>query len=385
MMSFVDNGPAAPAGRSVPVGGAIPGLITQRAAHVAASARPRIAASPKIRGRLSALLLALSLGTGALLAVPTAAHAEGQIRIAEQFGVVYLLLNIARDQQLIEKEGKKQGIDIHVDWTRLSGGAEINNALLSGAIDIGGAGVGPLLTIWDRTHGKQNVKGVASLGNLPYYLVSNKAAVKTIADFTDKDRIALPAVTVSVQSRLLQMAAAKQWGDKDYQKLDSLTVGVPHPDAAAAIISGGTEISGHFGNPPFQEQELAGNPNAHIVLNSYTVLGGPASATVLYATQKFHDENPKTYQAFVNALVDAAQFATAHPDQAADIYLKVNQARLDRAILLKILKNPEVQFKVAPQNTYPLAQFMARVGAIKNTPKTWQDYFFADPAIGTGS
>jgi NitT/TauT family transport system substrate-binding protein len=132
------------------------------------------------------------------------------------------------------------------------------------------------LTLWDRTQGKQNVKGVASLGNFPYYLVSNNPKVKTIADFTEKDRIALPAVSVSVQSRVLQYAAAKQWGDKEFNRLDKWTVAVPHPDAAAAIIAGGTEITGHFGNPPFQEQELAGNPRAHIVLNSYDVLGGPA-------------------------------------------------------------------------------------------------------------
>ena len=43
------------------------------------------------------------------------------------------------------------------------------------------AGVGPLLTIWDRTKGRQNVKGVASLGNFPYYLVSTNPNVKTIA------------------------------------------------------------------------------------------------------------------------------------------------------------------------------------------------------------
>src|SRR5476651_21606 len=211
-----------------------------------------------------------SLGTA------TPAHAEGTIRIAEQFGVVYLLLNVARDQKLIEQEGKKAGVDIKVDWWKLSGGAAINDALLSSSIDIAAAGVGPLMTIWDRTHGKQNVKGVASLGNLPYYLVSNNPNVKTIADFTEKDRIALPAVSVSVQSRVLQFAAAKRWGDKDYDRLDKLTQAVPHPDAAAAIIAGGTEITGHFGNPPFQEQELAGNPKAHIVLNSYDVLGGPA-------------------------------------------------------------------------------------------------------------
>jgi NitT/TauT family transport system substrate-binding protein len=143
-----------------------------------------------------------------------AAQAEGRIRIAEQFGVVYLLLNVAQDQQLIEKQGKKLGVDITVERTQLSGGSAVNDALLSGAIDIAGAGVGPLLTIWDRTNGKQNVKGVASLGSFPYYLVSTNPKVKSIADLSEKDRIALPAVTVSVQSRILQYAAAKQWGER---------------------------------------------------------------------------------------------------------------------------------------------------------------------------
>ncbi len=319
------------------------------------------------------------------LACSATAQAEGTLRVAEQFGVVYLLLNVARDQKFIEQEGKKQGVDIKVDWAKLSGGASINDALLSGSVDIAAAGVGPLLTIWDRTHGKQNVKGVASLGNLPYYLVSNDPRVKTIADFSDKDRIAVPAVGVSVQSRILQFASAKQWGDKQYDRLDKLTQAVPHPDAAAAIIAGGTEINAHFGNPPFQQQELAGNPKAHIVLNSYDVLGGPSSATVLYATEKFRNENPKTYRAFVDGLNDAARFVTANPEKAADIYLRVNNAKLDRDLLLKVIKDPAVQFKVQPQNTFPLAQFMHRVGAIKNDPKSWKDYFFDDPVTRGGS
>jgi NitT/TauT family transport system substrate-binding protein len=336
-----------------------------------------------LRAALTACV-AMAIGASALSA-PTMARAEGQIRIAEQFGIVYLLLNVARDQQFIEKEGKKQGVDIKVDWVKLSGGAAVNDALLSGSVDIAGAGVGPLLTVWDRTHGRQNVKGVASLGNIPYYLVSNDPKVKTIADFSDKDRIAVPAVGVSVQSRILQYAAAKQWGDKSFDKLDKLTQAVPHPDAAAAIIAGGTEISGHFGNPPFQEQELAGNPKAHIVLNSYDVLGGPSSATVLYAIEKFRDKSPKTYRAFVDAIADAAKYVTANPQGAADIYIRVNNAKIDRALLVKIISNPQVQFKVAPQNTFGLAQFMYRVGAIKNEPKSWKDYFFDDPVTASGS
>lgn len=329
------------------------------------------------RRRWLAVTLCIAALVVSLLSAQSA-RAEGKIRIAEQFGIVYLLLNVAQDQKLIEKHGKKNGVDVDVEWLKLSGGSAVNDALLSGSIDIAGAGVGPLLTIWDRTLGKQNVKGVASLGNFPYYLVTNNPAVKSIADFTDKDRIAVPAVGVSVQSRILQLASAKLWGDKEFARLDKFSVAVPHPEATAAIIKGGTEITGHFGNPPFQEQELAGNPNARIVLNSYQVLGGPASATVLYATEKFRNDNPKTYKAFIDALAEAAQFITKNPEKAADIYIKVSNANIDRNHLLKIIKNPEVQFKITPQNTYTLAEFMHRIGAIKNKPASVKDYFFDD-------
>jgi NitT/TauT family transport system substrate-binding protein len=329
-----------------------------------------------LHGRSRRGLAALGVALISLTALP--ARAEGQLRIAEQFGIVYLLLNVAQDQGLIEKQGKAQGIDIKVEFVKLSGGAAVNEALLSGSIDVGGAGVGPLLTLWDRTVGKQNVRGIASLGNFPYYLTSINPAVKTIADFSDKDRIALPAVGVSVQSRILQLASARLWGDAQYNKLDKLQVAVPHPEATAAIVKGGTEITAHFGNPPFQEQGLAGNPNAHIVLSSYQVLGGPASATVLYATEKYRRDNPKTYKAFVDALGEAAKLVRADPEKAADIFIRTNKSGIDRVLLLKIIKNPEVEFKLAPQNTFALAEFMHRVGAIKNKPTRALDYFFDD-------
>jgi len=332
-----------------------------------------------IKKTFAAAAVALALG------VSSTAQAEGKIRIAEQFGIVYLLLNVAQDQKLIEKHGKRQGVDIDVDWVKLSGGAAINDALLSNSIDVAGAGLGPLFTIWDRTAGRQNVRAVASLGNFPYYLVSTNPAVKTIADFSQKDRIALPAVTVSVQARILQMAAAKQWGKAEFKKLDPITQTVPHPDAAAALIAGKTELNAHFGNPPFQDQELAGNPQARIVLNSYDVLGGPSSATVLYATEKYVKENPKTYRAFIDALSEAAQLATSNPEAAADAYLRVNKGNIDRALLIKVIKNPQVQFKVAPQNTLVLGQFLHEVGAIKTKPASWRDYFFAHPALEKGS
>lgn len=42
------------------------------------------------------------------LTVPVTASAEGTISIAQQFGIGYLLLDVVRDQHLIEEQGKKK-------------------------------------------------------------------------------------------------------------------------------------------------------------------------------------------------------------------------------------------------------------------------------------
>src|SRR4051794_41588573 len=55
------------------------------------------------KGALRALAAALLLSLGGACN----AYAEGTLRIAEHYGVVYLLLNVARDQKFIEQEGKQ--------------------------------------------------------------------------------------------------------------------------------------------------------------------------------------------------------------------------------------------------------------------------------------
>ena len=83
--------------------------------------------------------------------------------------------------------------------------------------------------------------------------------------------------------------------------------------------------------------------------------------------------------------MEAAQLASANPEAAADAYLRVNKGNIDRTLLLKVIRNPQVQFKVAPQNTLGLAQFLHEVGAIKTRPGSWRDYFFVHPALDKGS
>ena len=205
-----------------------------------------------------------------------AAHAEADtVRIAKQYGISYLPLTLMEEEKLFEQQAKKQGLDIKVEWLRFIAGAGMNDALLSGNLDLASGGVPSLLLIWGKTQTSLKVKGVAALNAMPIYLVTTNPDIKTIMDFTGKDKIALPATKISIQAVTLQMAAEQAFGKGQQEKLDIFTVSMGHPDAMVAMLGGKAEINSHFGSAPFQEQELA-DPRVHKVLDSYDVLGGPA-------------------------------------------------------------------------------------------------------------
>jgi len=332
--------------------------------------------------RLTTLITATVLA--AALGFSTAAQAEGQIRIAQQFGIGYLILDVVQDQKLIEKYGKQQGVDIKVEWNSISGATAMNEALLAGALDVVSAGVPPMLTLWDRTRGRQNVKAIASLGSMPNYLLSNNPKVKTLQDLSDKDRIAVPAAGVGYQSRTLQIETARVFGKADYKRFDNISVSLSHPDATVALISGGSEINTHFSSPPFQYQALE-NKNVHKIISSYDILGGPATFNVLYTTQKFHDDNPKTYKAFYNALVEAAQFIRANKAKAADTFIRVQKSKLAPEFVRKIVEDPEIDFTVSPQRSYVYADKLHDIGVLKNRAASWKDYFFEEAYAQPGS
>ncbi len=336
--------------------------------------RARRATGPRRLGAALAPLLAAAV----LAATVAAGHAAETIRVAQQFGIAYLILDVVRDQKLIEKHGRDEGLDIAVEWTSLSGATGMNEALLSGSVDVVSAGVPPALAVWDRTRGRQNVKLVAALGSLPNYLITLNPAVRSLKDFGPKDRIAVPAAGVGFQSRVLQIETAREFGADNFRKFDDISVSLPHPDATAALIAGGTEIDAHFSSAPFYYQALAGNKAVHKVLSSYDVLGGPATFNALYATQKFHDEHAGGFKAFYAALGDAAAWIRANKGAAAQVFVRQQGSRLAPDLIAAILNDPENDFTITPERTAVYADALYRLGVLKTKAQSWKDFFFAE-------
>ncbi|MBM3524984.1 MAG: ABC transporter substrate-binding protein, partial [Alphaproteobacteria bacterium] len=253
-------------------------------------------------------------GLAAAPAIGTwSAHAQEakELRIAKQFGISYLPLTIIETRGLIEKHAASAGLaDLKVNWSQLSAGAPMNDALVAGSLDVAGGGVGPLVTIWARTKANLGVRGIASLNSMPLYLNTINPAVKSPKDFGDKDRIALPAVKVSIQAVTLQMAAERELGKFD--ALDRFTVSMSHPDGHTAMMSGRSEITAHFTSAPFMYQQLE-DSRVRRVLTSYEVLGGPATFNTIWCTAKWREANPRAYRALLAALDEAMGMIKADP------------------------------------------------------------------------
>jgi NitT/TauT family transport system substrate-binding protein len=301
-----------------------------------------------------------------------------QIRIAQQYGLAYLPLMIMRQLALIEKHASAAGLgNLRVHWMLYPSGEAMNQAIQLGFLDIASGGVVPLIRLWDQTRGGAGVKGMAALASMPLYLNTRRLKVRTVADFTDTDRIAVPAVKTSIQAVILQMAAAQTFGAQNYKRLDPLTVSMPHPQARDALIAGSDGITAHFGSPPYQNEELA-DRKIHRVLNSYDVLGGTATFTVMWARSDFHELNPRTYQAIYGALKEAIDILNKDKTHAAEIFVQQASSPYTVDFISKIIGDSYVEYTNAPKNVLKYARFLHQTGAIQVAPAKWTEVFFPE-------
>lgn len=317
----------------------------------------------------------ISKVTSVLLLLATSAFAElKELTISKQYGLSYLPLIVLEEKKLIEKYALNDGLgDVKVNWATFGGGAIANDALLSGNAQIVGGGNGPFIRLWDKTKGK--VKALAALNESPIVFVSNNPNVKSVKDLTQKDKIALPAAKVSVQALLLQIATAKEFGIKSYDKFDHLTVSLKNPDAYAAVTSGNSEITGHIGLEPYSTLELQ-NPNIHQVFNSFEVIGSPHTTNLIWTTDDFYKQNPKLSKAVISALNEANKWIIENHDEAVTLYLESYKSKESPELISKVLKD-SITFNTKPkENITIFSDFLYDVGATKLKPSSWQELFF---------
>lgn len=318
-------------------------------------------------------LLMAATAALALFGTATSALAEAKtLRVAKQYGLGYIQLMLMEDQKLVEKHAKAAGLgDVTVDWSTFRSSDVMNDALISGNLDFASLGPTGIITIWSRTRNNVDVRAASGLNAMAWTLNVRDPAIKSLKDFTAQHRIAVPAVKVSGQATALQIAAAKEWGDKEFEKLDSLTVSLSHPDATAMMLGGKSEIVANFSSPPFSNVQLK-DRNIRALTNSDDILGGPISFNVIATTGKFRNDNPKLYGAFLAALKEATDIVSKDKGAAAEAYLRLTKDRSSKEELVAILDDKTTHITTDVLNLGSFTDFMGKVGRLKNAPADWK-------------
>ncbi|SEB94896.1 NitT/TauT family transport system substrate-binding protein [Rhizobiales bacterium GAS188] len=315
---------------------------------------------------LAALLCAASQAQG---------QAQAEVKIGIGFGVGFLPMFILDRDKLVEKHAKEAGLDVKASYQRFSGSSAMQDAILSGSVDMGVYGVPAMLIAWDKARNTpQQIFGIAGVNSTPLILITNRPEARRLTDLGPQDKIAMPAL-VSPQMYALEMLAEKQFGIGEQDRLKPQVVALPHPEALNAILTGATEVKAYFSSPPFTQIAIASG-KTHAIASSADAFGGRSSFLVLGATRRYLDANPKLAQIMVDAIAEATSIIRSDPRRAAEIYLIVEPSKaMDATAVEAMLKAMPEDFGVEVHGLKALADFMGRIKALKSVPASFKDVF----------
>jgi NitT/TauT family transport system substrate-binding protein len=332
--------------------------------------------------RIPTALALLALTAAAYLASSEAARAGShEIRFAQTSGLAYLPVYVAVEQKLIEKHAAAAGlVDVSLVFTKLGSGTAINDAIISGSVDVAMAGVTVLINLWDKTVGRNAVKGMMAISDTPIYFNTLDERIASIRDLKPGDRIGMTAGKGTQHALALQMAAAEAFGWDQRTRLDELTVSISHPDGVIGMLSGGANFKTHATTVPFANIELA-HPGIRTILNSYDVVGGRHTLIVAYTTEKWRNENRALYDATYAGLAEAMGIIKADKRAAAELFARVEHSGLSLDEIDRIVEDEDMLFfSPAPSKVMVWADYMMKTGLIKHRLAAWRDVFFNNVA-----
>jgi NitT/TauT family transport system substrate-binding protein len=324
--------------------------------------------------------LAAAAAIALLLGGPHPADADpNEVTIGGVYGLASLPVYVAMELHLVEAQAKALGLpDVKASFRIVSGGANAADLLVSSNVDVAAASITNMMVLWDKTRSlkQKSIRGMMPLADSPVFLITTDPTINSLRDFKDTDRIAVTNVKVSIQSIILAMAAAKEFGWEQRFKFDPRSVAMPHEDGMAALLSGGGEVKTQAAQLPFSVIEMESG-KAHLLLTSTDVLDGPHNIAVAVTTDQFRSERPKLYAAVVAAFQQAIDFINENKRAAAEIYVKYEPQKNGVDWIYNILQKPElINFTSTPHGNEKIADFMFKTKLLRNRPESWKDLYW---------
>lgn len=319
--------------------------------------------------RLRALSLAAGLAVAALAlsgcvagenapGEDAAAAAPGETTLNIDWATYNPLSLIVKDQGWLEDEGYT------VNWVQSLGSSKANEALRSGAVDFGStAGSAALLA---RANGApQQIVDVVAQPEWAALVVPAGSAITSVADLKGKK----VAAALGTDPYFFLVQALEAAG----LTIDDVSVeNLIHGDGWASLQAGSVDAWAGL-DPIMATAEASGASLLYrnVDFNSFSVLN---------ASEKIIQTDPRAVQDVVNAYEKARAWALQNPAQTAQIL--ANAAVIDPAVAKRVINERE-GLDVDPVPGDALRKVLAPIGAIQVRNGDASDQAAVDKALGS--
>lgn len=269
------------------------------------------------------LLGAVAVAAASALALTGCAGegSTGQVKAASTLNIDFATYNplslVIKDQGWLEASLKDQGVT--VNWVQSAGSNKANEALRSGAIDVGSTAGSAALLARSNSSPIKTID-IFSQPEWAALVVPAGSSITSVADLKGKS----VAATKGTDPYFFLLQALEQAGLKPG---DVTVENLQHADGRTALENG--SVQAWSGLDPIMagaEQKGAKLFYRNLDFNTYGFLN---------ATESFLKDKPELAQTVVNAYEKARAWAAANPDKTGEILAKV--AGLDPAVAKTVI------------------------------------------------
>jgi ABC-type nitrate/sulfonate/bicarbonate transport systems, periplasmic components len=279
----------------------------------------------------------------------TADYSGLTLRLAAQYGMQYAPVYVLKEMGYLEQ--LLPGVKL--EWDQLAGGSAMNEALISGSLDVAFMGIPPALIAIDSGAAYRVACGIC----VPpaELMVPANSGIKSLADLNAEGvTIAVPSIG-SIQDIMLSTACESQLGDAN--ALSDNLVAMGNADAYAAFKTG--SVTAHFASMPYIADEQ--NDGMVSILNADDCGGG--ASIVCVCTEDIH-QNEAVYNALLKGLQMAVDLINTQSDQVLQIIASNENCTADEA--RTYLNWPGTLYTEDVCGLTRLGEFMAQHSYLKN-------------------
>jgi len=312
---------------------------------------------PVIAVALAAGLAACGGGSGGGPASTSGASPSGEVKKVS-VGVIPIIdvapLYLGIQKGFFTKHG------LEVTPKPAQGGAAIVPAVLAGEDQIGFSNVVSLLTAKEKGVPLVAVAGGSSSTGDPTkdfnaVVVAKSSTLQGAKDLVGK-KVAINSLN-NIGDTTVKTAVEKAGGDPTGVKF----VEMPFPDMPAQLAAG--KIDAAWVSEPFRSAVLA--TGGRVLFDSLTETYANLQVATYFTSQQLKAKDPQLVEAFVAAMNESLEYATAHPDEARAVlstYTKITPEVASAVVL------PAWPATLDEQSATAVGDAAQKYGTLKNAP-----------------